>query len=90
VDGILQDIRYGLRRLARAPGFAGTAALTLALGIGANAALFSLLDAALFKRLPVPETKRLRVRTVPRVLPSAAASGTTGRSPAENMTWWGW
>ena len=59
MDGILQDIRYGLRRLARAPGFAGTAALTLALGIGANAALFSLLDAALFKRLPVPDPEQL-------------------------------
>lgn len=59
VDGLGQDVGYGLRQLRRSPGFTGVALLTLALAIGANAALFSLLDAAMFKRLPVPQPERL-------------------------------
>src|SRR5579872_4999893 len=48
-----QDVRYGLRLLRKAPAFSAVAILSLALGIGANTAIFGLIDALLFKSLPV-------------------------------------
>lgn len=59
MNGFLQDIRFGLRQLATKPGFAAAAILTLALGIGANTAVFSLLSGYLFKPLPYPQGNRL-------------------------------
>ena len=54
-----QDLRYGFRQLRRSPGFAIAAVLTLAIGIGANAALFSVIDTLLLKSLPVPAPHEL-------------------------------
>lgn len=59
LDALLRDTRQGVRRLMRAPSFALTAILVLALGIGANIALFTVVDAVLLKPLPVAHPDRL-------------------------------
>jgi predicted permease len=59
LDIIVRDLRYALRSLAHSPGFALTAILTLALGIGANTAVFSVMNAVLLRSLPVADPTRL-------------------------------
>jgi predicted permease len=60
----VDDIRYGLRQFARTPALTGVAILTLAIGIGATTAIFSLLDAATLQRLPVAHPEQLRTAVV--------------------------
>ena len=59
LDGLFRDVRFALRSLWHSPGFAATAILTLALGIGANTAVFSVMNAVLLRSLPVADPDRL-------------------------------
>jgi len=59
LDRLLRDVRFGMRSLRQSPGFAATAILTLALGIGANTAVFSVMNAVLLRSLPVSDPDRL-------------------------------
>ena len=59
IQYLLQDLRFTFRQLGRAPGFFATAALTLALGIGVNTAIFSLVDALLLRPLPVASPQQI-------------------------------
>src|SRR5262245_45646841 len=61
MTGLLQDFRYALRQLRKSPGFFVVAALTLAIAIGANSAIFSVVNAFLVKKPRVPDPERLLV-----------------------------
>ncbi|MPY88819.1 MAG: FtsX-like permease family protein [Luteitalea sp.] len=61
LEALWHDVRYGTRMLLKAPGFTAVAVLSLAIGIGANTAIFSLVDKVLIRKLPVPEPDRLVV-----------------------------
>jgi hypothetical protein len=59
IEDFLRDVRYAVRMLGKSPGFAAVTVLTLGLGIGANTALFSVIDAVLVRRLPFHDPGRL-------------------------------
>ncbi len=62
---LIQDLRFSFRQIRRSPGFMVTAVLTLALGVGANTAIFSLLDQALLRSLPVRAPEQLVILSSP-------------------------
>src|SRR5512132_1088387 len=73
MDSLLRDLRYGFRRVIATPGFTATAILMLALGIGANVAIFTVVHAVLIRPLPFPNADRL-------VRIAADAKATGGRN----------
>jgi predicted permease len=82
MDIFRQDLRFAVRALARRPGFTIVAALTLALGIGANTAIFSVVDAVLIRPLPFPHADRLVV-----VNGVQGTQGGQGASYADYVDW---
>ncbi len=89
INSLLQDLRFGLRMLGKAPGFTSVVVLSLALGIGANTAIFTLLDAILFKMLPVKNPQQLALLqwAVPdeRVRPSVWYDGSSWTEGGEHI-----
>ncbi|MFI5229624.1 MAG: ABC transporter permease [Gemmatimonadales bacterium] len=82
MDIIAQDLRFALRGLARRPAFTVVAAITLALGIGANTAIFSVVDAVLIRALPFDDPGRLVM-----VWGTQGAQGSQGVSYADYVDW---
>ena len=59
MSGVIQDLRYAFRQVRKAPGFAAVAVVTLALGIGANTSIFSVVNGVLLRSLPFPDSEGL-------------------------------
>ena len=91
MDGVLRDIRLSIRGLRRSPGFALAVLLTLALGIGGNTAIFSVVDQVLLRPLPYPDGDRIvRIYESRLDRPATSASPTrfsNGVSPANWLDW---
>ena len=82
MTGLLQDVRYGLRQLRKNPGFAAVAVITVALGIGGNTAIFSLINAVMLRTLPVKDPGQLvLLRWKSKRIPETKASSSYANCP---------
>ncbi|MFN7918859.1 MAG: ABC transporter permease [Bryobacteraceae bacterium] len=95
MPGVRQDVAYALRQMRNAPGFTAAALLTIAIGIGANTAVFSVVDAVLLRKLPYRDQDRLTAVTtfLPKqnsnvVLDALAQTWRSGNSSFEAMAAW--
>jgi len=88
MNSFWQDLRYGLHALGKNPGFTAVAMLTLALGIGANTALFSVVDTVLLKKLPVNDPDRLVLfnSVSNKEFSPGSHTGTNRRDPQTGLT----
>src|SRR4029453_10325435 len=82
IEEFRQDVKYALRQLRQSPGFTAVAAITLALGIGANAAIFALVDRTLLRPLPFPDPDSLLM-----LWTSTGASPRRAVSPLDMVDW---
>jgi predicted permease len=85
LEHLVQDIRYGARSLARNPGYTAVAVLSLALGIGANTAIYSVMNAILLRSLPVENPDRLMVVGIPFLSKGEVQSGRSFSYPQYQM-----
>jgi predicted permease len=85
LEQLWQDIRFGVRQLRRSPGFTAVAVLTLALGIGVNTAIFSLIDAVMLRMLPVEKPGELFQVQVGNA--DGGGGGSGGESPLTTPMW---
>src|SRR4051794_40067085 len=84
MDNLLRDLRFGYRNLLRNPGFAAAAVVSLAIGIGANTAIFSFINTILLKPLPVEEPNALVL------FGEGAGRGNNGGPPNGSTTLYAW
>jgi putative ABC transport system permease protein len=87
IESVLFDLRYAARQLRRTPGFTLTALLAIALGTGANTAIFSLVDTVMLKPPPVPDPDRLVVLTRTNLSDTGESTENNSASPAAFMHW---
>src|SRR5712692_281758 len=83
METFVQDLRYAARALAKQPGFTAIAVFTLAVGIGANTAIYSVVDATLLRTLPYEDPARLM--KVSMTVPASLAGG--AHDAADDMVW---
>src|SRR4029079_14334220 len=82
LDTMLRDVRYALRMLRKTPAFTAIALLTLAIGVGVNTAVFTVVDALLLKSLPYPEPERLATLKTVAKTPRGVSTGALGSDGA--------